>query len=285
MRHWQLAIGTVGIDVSCDVPACTPILDAMLRLYNRRSEGKAQITFRIEQDATGDGMTLSVNDQPLWHGHDATETAAGFEVHFYLYALNALQPDCLSLHAATVGIDGQAVSLAGISGAGKSSLCTAAVLDGAAYLSDEFSLLSGDGHIVPFPRPLQWGKQRHPAFRHAELQQAGLAKFLFRFPDYRGKTLANLLWLPPTPCREPLPLATIVFPTYSRDAVMQPTPLRRSQALIEIATHMHHQLPPAEMIRELNRRIPSITRFFALPFNNARDAWSRIRQELGTASS
>lgn len=280
MRLWQLAIAGVGIDVRSDVADCFPILDAMLHLYAARGTGGTDLDFRIIE--TTDGMTLSLDDEVLWQGRDAAETAAGFEVHFYTRVLAALQPACLSMHAATVALNGKAVTLAGVSGAGKSSLCTAALLDGSEYLSDEFSLLTEGGRIAPFPRPLQWGKQRHPAFRHADMRTAGFEKFLFRFPDYRGRSIANLLWFPPRVAAAPLPLRVIVFPTYQSDANNRPEPVRRSQALMEIATHMHHRLQPAELIRELNGRIPTDCRFFSLPFSDARQAWQIARQEIGT---
>jgi len=279
MRHWRLAIGSASVEIDCDVSACVPILDAMLRPYQRTRQ-PAEIIFRIQGE--NDGMTLTADGEPLWHGHDAAETAAGFEVHFYSRLLAALQPACLSMHAAAVRVGDMAVCLAGVSGAGKSSLCTAALLDGTGYLSDEFSLLDGQGRIVPFPRPLQWGKQRHPAFTHATMQAAGFGKFRFVFPDYRGRMLGTLLWFPPRIESQPLPLAAIVFPTYRRDAKTAVAPMLRSQALMEIATHMHHRLPPAELIRELNRRIPTTTRFLQLPFNDARQAWRAVNTALAT---
>ncbi|HXH71812.1 MAG TPA: hypothetical protein VNI58_03245 [Mariprofundaceae bacterium] len=278
MRLWRLAIGQVGIDVHCDVPDCIPILAAMLRLYVERGDGEPRLVFRIDRD--GDGMILSINGNELWHGFDAAETTAGFEVYFYLHTLDALQPACLSLHAATVGVGQHAVCLAGISGAGKSSLCTAALLDGAVYLSDEFSLLDRRGYIAPFPRPLQWGKQRHPAFTHAAMQAAGFAKFRFYFNDYRGKRLGTMLWFPPHTGGPSLPLTAVVLPTYRPDAGNTPVPLRRSQALIEIAAHMHQRLEPAQLIRELNRRMPPDTRFLSLPFSDARQAWQAVKSEL-----
>lgn len=278
MRRWQLAIGGVAVDVRSDITDCIAILDAMLRLYATRGSGDAALDFRISRAA--DGMTLSVDDEILWRGLDAAEMAAGFEVHFYTRLLAALQPACLSIHAATVGLKDQAICLAGVSGAGKSSLCTAALLDGSSYLSDEFSLLLENGCVAPFPRPLQWGKQRHPAFRHAELRSAGFDKFLFRFPDYRGRSIGNLFWFPPRVAASALMLSTVVFPLYRPDADNRPKAMRRSQALMEIGTHMHHRLPPAELIRELNRRIPASCRFLSLPFNDARQAWNAVRQGI-----
>jgi len=279
MRQWRLTIGTTSVEVGCDVPACIPMLDAILQPY-QRTQQSPDIVFHIQQK--DEGMTLTADGELLWYGHDAAETAAGFEVHLYSRLLALLQPACLSIHAAAVRIGEAAVCLAGISGAGKSSLCTAALLDGNRYLSDEFSLLDNQGRIVPFPRPLQWGKQRHPAFTHAAMKAAGFGKFRFIFPDYRGRMIGNLLWFPPQVERQPLPLAAIIFPTYRPDAVTVPTPVLRSQALMEIATHMHHRLPPAELIRELNRRIPPDTRFLKLPFHDARQGWDAVKAAIGS---
>ncbi|HXH64467.1 MAG TPA: hypothetical protein VNH42_03030, partial [Mariprofundaceae bacterium] len=208
MWRRNFRVGNVGVSVDSSHDACTAMLEPLCRLY-ADGAGPPTLHFRIEP--VGGRIRLGLNGQTLWQGTDAGEIAAGFEVHLYQQLLAALIPDLLSLHAGCVELHGRACLFAAASDAGKSSLTTAAVLDGADYLSDEFALLDINGDIFPFPRPLQWGKTRHPAFRHADMLASGIfSKAGFRFPDRYGKTIATLLWLPASVRHAPLPLGLVV---------------------------------------------------------------------------
>jgi hypothetical protein len=277
MWHRNFRVGNVGVTVGSTLTSCAAILEPLCRLYTDSTDAPTLLHFRIEPR---DGQIhLSINEKTLWQGTDAGEIAAGFEVHLYQRLLAALLPDFLSLHAGCVELGGQACLFAAASGAGKSSLTTAAVLDGANYLSDEFALLGSDGRISPFPRPLQWGKLRHPAFRHAQMLHSGkCSKALFRFPDRYGRTVTTLLWLPAMIRHAPLPLGIVVLPQYMRRApAAEMAPIRRGEALMELPRHLHHRLPPEIMLQALNRRIPATTRFYRLQFSDARIAWRTIR--------
>lgn len=63
--------------------------------------------------------------------------------------------DRIFVHAGVVAIDGRAILLPGRSNCGKSTLTAALLGAGAAYGSDEFAVLSPDGRVHPYPRPLQ----------------------------------------------------------------------------------------------------------------------------------
>jgi hypothetical protein len=58
------------------------------------------------------------------------------------------------VHAGCVAVDGRAILLPGHTLAGKTSLTRALVDAGADYYSDEFAVLSSDGTVSPYPRPL-----------------------------------------------------------------------------------------------------------------------------------
>jgi hypothetical protein len=255
------------------------MLEPLCRLYGDCTEAPVLHFWIRPHDGK---IRLGLHDEILWQGVDAGEIVAGFEVHLYRQLLAAMAPGALSLHAGSVAVGSKACLLPADSGSGKSSLVTAAVLDGAAYLSDEFALLSADGYVLPFPRPLQWGKLRHPAFRHAEMLAGGkLAKAMFRFPDHRGKTIANLLWLPTHVRHTPANAAIVALPHYRRDAPDAAiVPIRRGEALMELPRHLHHQMDPATMLRELNARLPAATRFCRLPFSDARAAWRALKALL-----
>jgi hypothetical protein len=66
------------------------------------------------------------------------------------------------VHAGVVGIRGRALVIPGRSWSGKSTLVMALVNAGADYYSDEFAVLSPDGSLTPFARPLNL---RYPAAR------------------------------------------------------------------------------------------------------------------------
>jgi len=280
LKHWYPRIAHAVMHVQTNIPACIPMLDAMLKLYPM-ADAQASIAAHLYLKHDGDKNIFFANDCIIWEGYDAEETAAGFEVHFYKYMLANIEPEVISIHAACVSINTSSVMLAGISGAGKSSSCTAALLAGASYLSDEFALLDKEGHMHPFPRPLQWGKQRHPAFLHRQLLQAGFEKFGFRFNDFKQKRQYNLFWFPPHITKHAIPLKAIIFPQYSASAEdVEITPVLRSQALMELNNHLHHRYPPAKCIQELNQRVPQGIPFLYVEFSDVQQAWKAISQYL-----
>jgi hypothetical protein len=65
-----------------------------------------------------------------------------------------LAHDRIFVHAGVVAVDGRAVVIPGRSFSGKSSLVAALVSRGAAYYSDEFAVLDGEGRVHPYAKPL-----------------------------------------------------------------------------------------------------------------------------------
>jgi len=278
---WQhtFRVAHVSVGIVSEHPECSRIIHPLVCLY-AETTAPADILFSIR---CHDGiLKLGVDDSPLWSGRNAGEIVAALEVHLYTHILARLSPACTSIHAAAVNIDGHACVFAGQSNAGKSSLCTAAVLDGAAYLSDEFALLREDGRIEPFPRPLQWGKSRHPAFSHQDMLAGQcFSKAYFRFPDHQGKIVRSLLWLPARIERRTLPLGWLFLPRYRKTSPpVDIAPIRRGEALMMLPEHLHHRGTPDAMLKTLNRRLPKTTKFFRLDFSDARVAWTAVRQLL-----
>jgi len=84
---------------------------------------------------------------------DATVAINGFDAQLrLLIALHAR--DHVFVHAGCVAIDGVALLLPGRSFSGKSSMVAALVRAGAEYLSDEYAVLTPEGLVVPYPRPI-----------------------------------------------------------------------------------------------------------------------------------
>ncbi|MES0371040.1 MAG: hypothetical protein ABUK11_02070 [Mariprofundaceae bacterium] len=222
-----------------------------------------------------------MNNEELWRSDNPGEITAAFEVHFYSRIVQKLVPKLASIHAASIGIDNQACIFAGISDAGKSSMCTKAVLEGSHYLSDEFSLLNETGEIEPFPRPLQWGKEQHPAFTHEMMAQSGIKQASFQFPDTEGNTISSLLWLPEKIQHAPLPLRWVIFPRFDASvSTSELTTIRRGEALMELPQHLHQQQRADIMLQMLNQRIPKNVTFHRIRFSNAHEAWELLKDTL-----
>ncbi len=277
----NLNIAHLHIRIHCTDPACSEGIEALTTLYAHGKEsGDADLCFTIQPSA--DGAMLDCNGEHIWQGEEAGEVVAAFEWAFYNRILDLLYPAFVSLHAATVSWQGHGITIAGTSGAGKSSLCTAALLSGADYFSDEYSLLDIAGYITPFPRPLQWSATEHPAFSRQFMDGSGLfGEGSYAFTGHDGQPVTSLLWHPRHLATEPVSMSLLILPRFdaSADAVQSEYVLR-SQALMELAEEMHHKLPVQDRLRELHQRIPQATRFVRLAFPDVHQAWKRVEQLL-----
>jgi len=277
-RHtFEVAGFIIGIESEC--ADTTPILQDLTNLYPA-ANGAPGLLFRIARE--NERIALTANDELLWQGIDAGEIAAGFEVHLYRRIVAAITPEQCSIHAASLAINDSATIFAGDSGAGKSTICTKGVLSGCTYLSDEFALINPDGKILPFPRPLQWGKTRHPAFTHRQMLESGLvSKSGFSFPAHTGGTVHNLFWLPRRVGRKPYPLRHIVLHAFDKRVKKNEIlPIRRSEALMELPRHLHLQQRPDLMLKTLNRRIPTHVTFFRFRYADIHEAWPQLMKRL-----
>ncbi len=269
----RIAIGGLTIAIECRASACRAGVAALLLSFpDAPAARKASLRFTLEEQ-DGD-FRLTLDGESLWEGRDAGETVAAFEFQFYNRTVQALFPPLLSLHAATVEAGGRALAFAGESGAGKSSLCTAALLDGARYLSDEFTLLGEEGEIHPFPRPLQWDGGDHPVFTTGDMAAAGFEHSGYRFPGHNGVTRDSLLWHPPRVAREPMRAGFVFLPRYDPDAPpARLAPLPRARGLMELAAHVHQHLGAGERIRLLHQYLPEGASIHRLTFSDCRAAW------------
>jgi len=277
----QVSIAHIHVGIECETSGCVQGIADLTALFPLSRQSAPDMLFSIKPSA---GMLqLTWDDTLLWQGKDAGEMVAAFEYEFYNRVVGALYPPLLSLHACTVSLNDTCITCAGISGAGKSSLCTEALLQGASYFSDEFTLLDEAGYITPFPRPLQWGLETHPAFPHADMHDSGIfEEACYAFPDQQGKLVTSLLWHPKHLASEPEPMRIVLLPQYDGTAPAATlTPLRRSQGVMELAAHVHHNIPPAERIRRLHERIPKQATFYRLPFSDVHAAWKQVETLIG----
>ncbi len=279
MTKWlvQFRVASVVVRISSDSAHFKTETDYLTRLYQADTRSEPDLHFHLRHQPPF--YALLLEDNLIWQSVEPRDIAPALEVQLYQQILNRIGHDYLSLHASTVDLNGKACLFAGVSGAGKSSLCTAALLAGASYLTDEFSLLGRDGKIHPFPRPLQWDDIDHPAFSQQQLLRSGLfEKGQYHFPDINGNTLTSHLWLPKHVQREALTVGYLILPSYQAAAPAAAlAPIRRSEALMRLQEHLHLRLPPAEIIKQLNRRLPSDTRCYTLEFSDVYAAWDTLR--------
>ncbi|MDQ6972251.1 MAG: hypothetical protein Q9M30_06345, partial [Mariprofundaceae bacterium] len=229
-----LDIARLRIDVHCAAPACKDGIRALLALYARAPDNCASAAIQFHIQATEAATELNCNGKHIWRGTDAGEIVAAFEWAFYNRAIAALYPQFLSLHAATIARHGQGITIAGVSGAGKSSLCTVGLLSGADYYSDEYSLLDEQGKITPFLRPLQWGGCSHPAFPLQSMRSSGLfGEGSYSFFGRSGESITSLLWHPKHVAHKAVDIRLMILPCYTSDMDgIRCEAVPRSQALL-----------------------------------------------------
>ncbi|MDT8376651.1 MAG: hypothetical protein RQ867_07940 [Mariprofundaceae bacterium] len=280
--QWQTSfhIAHLCIEIRSNTDLCRSEMQSIISLYEPTTADAPDILFSFEKH--GDTFTLSTDGTILWQSRDSRDFPPALEIHLYRLAVELMAPRLLSLHASAVSVHDRACIFAGISGAGKSSICTAALLNGGGYLTDEFTLLDGEGMVHPFPRPLQWDTAEHPAFTQHDLLNKGLfSNRHYSFPDPDGNIITSNLWLPARVQHQPLQAAWIILPQYDADApAAELLVLRRSEALMQLPGHLHRQMPPAASLKELNRRIPNTTGFFTLRFSDVHAAWESVSQAI-----
>ncbi len=284
-----LIAGTV-VKVESDSKACKEDMHKFLCLYQRVTSNDIDLTFSVMQqgDSYNFVFTNKAGEQDqLWFSSDEREISAALEIHFYSQLIQYLDPVIISMHAAALNVGDSACLFAGVSGAGKSSICTAGLLAGAKYLSDEFALLDVNGAMHPFPRPMQWEFPTHPAFDREMIQQSGLiCADYFDFPDVSGDIVRCHLWHPTHVQREPLKLTCVVLHQYNgKLEKAELTAIPRHEALIELPQHLHVQRGMAKDLPMLNQRIDKGCHFYRLKFPNVFEAWALIEKEMFKLSS
>lgn len=289
MKQWcvQCRIAGVVIQVDADTAACQQDMWKFLKLYEQVEGQTPALCFSVSQQQDIYHFTCTISGQqamPLWSSSDDREVSAALEIHFYSQLVQYLyrEKNLLSIHAAVLGVAGQAVMFAGESGAGKSSVCTAGLLSKASYLSDEFTLLADDGHVYPFPRPMQWEYKEHPAFDREEIENTGLiTPDYFDFPNTEGETVRCHLWHPSRVQRQPLKLKIMVLHQYNAE-LDKPvlTPIPRHEALVELPQHLHIQAGMAKDFPLLNQRIDKDCVFYRLHFPNVFAAWKLLETKV-----
>jgi len=281
----QFRIANIVVQVGSDSPACEQDMAKFLCLYESVSGQEPQLIFQVCKQNQGYQFVAideARQQELLWQSDDTREISAALEIHFYRKTIEYLDKDMASIHAALLHVDGKTCMFAGVSGAGKSSICTAGLLAGAGYFSDEFALLAKDGRVFPFPRPMQWEFAEHPAFNRQAIIDTGLISAdYFDFPDAQGVETRCHLWHPKNIQRKPLPLTHVVLHQYRADmAKPELVAIPRHEALMALPEHLHIQRGMAVDLPMLNQRLNKDCKFYRLTFPNVFEAWALIEEEI-----
>ena len=148
------------------------------------------------------------------------------------------------IHTGAVVGSAGTLLLPAASGSGKSTLTAALVQAGYGYLSDEaiaFDL--GSGELLAYPKPISLKSGSWPLFAPLLAGEVGDG------PDIPRHVAASTL-RSGAPAR-PSPVVAIVFPEFHAEGRSELAPVRRAEALIELAT---------DTIRFNERARPSIDR-------------------------
>ncbi|MDQ6989488.1 MAG: hypothetical protein Q9M19_06355 [Mariprofundaceae bacterium] len=274
----QFSIGHVIIRIHSAESHFEHAIHLLTQLYQSNQQPQPNLSFRI--DKKEQYYTLYLGDEVIWKSEDSRDIAPAFEFALYQRTLQQLETSLISIHASSITYAQHTIMFAGRSGAGKSSLCTAALWDGASYITDEFSLLSQTGHIHPFPRPLQWDDINHPAFEVNTLLNSGLfQKGEFSFPNPDGDILTSHLWLPSHVQHQKSPMNTVILPQYhANHPAAALKPIRRSEALMLLTEHLHTRASFSQMFKELHQRLPQQLHFYQLHFSDVVNAWATVKQ-------
>ena len=135
-----------------------------------------------------------------------------------------------AVHAAAAAREGRAVILPAPGGHGKTTTVAALVRGGWEFLTDEVTLISRENGLVhPFPRPLSISPGSISLLPGLK-DQIPPEPASYRHYDHHVSPDD----LRPGCVSGPVPVALVVFPSYSRGAVTTLTRISRAEALIEL---------------------------------------------------
>jgi len=133
-----------------------------------------------------------------------------------------------ALHAAALVCSNRTILLPGTSGSGKSSLAAWLALQGCSYLSDELILLSDEGKITPFTRPLSLRPQTVAALDDL-LSDPGDQALRGENGALIAHRRLNPIWKGDCP-----PPAVMVFPTFLAGSPAILTPITPARACMQL---------------------------------------------------
>lgn len=215
-------LDVLGVSVRVEVaePAASRV--AELLADHARTERPPQRVLRLSHEGV-DRWALHDGDLPV---RDAMSPAGG--VAMLLWSLNRVAMTTahhVVLHAGCVAHKNAGIVLSGPMEAGKSTLVTALVRDGWAYLSDEIAAVSlEDGRLYPYPCPIALDPGSFPLFPMLEPDTSPL------FGDTARWHLSSDT-VRPGSRSAPVTAAALVFPRFEPGAPCTLRPVSATTAL------------------------------------------------------
>ena len=219
-------------EVRTNESALLGVMDRLLAPFACPEPGGASATYELRKvDAGADGRPYEI----LRNGGSAGRASSlalllDRLVRETTEAAVSSSTTYAAIHAAAASCRGRAVVMPAPGGHGKTTTVAALVRGGWDFLTDEAALISmDDGLVHPFPRPLSISpssiellpglKERLPATYE-----------VFRQFDHRLAPVD----LRPGCITGPVPLALVVFPSYSHKSTTTLVPMSRAEALVEL---------------------------------------------------
>jgi hypothetical protein len=253
-----------GIRIHCRDARTRALLAASYGMFEE-TPGVVDLDYIIGRDAVTAGFDLFRSGLGTVRAADDGALLARFDKDISV-ELQRLRADLYFLHAAVLAAGDSAIILVAPSGGGKSTLCWALVRRGLHYMSDEFAPIELDSlRVEPYPRALSL-KTTPPGCD--------------RLPDGAVST-ARCLLVPPTLLdgtgRKPMPIGTVVFIRYRRDAY-RPTvvAVRPAEAAARIYANALNPLAHAADGLDGAVRIAEMTKTFEVCATADLDLTSRL---------
>lgn len=153
------------------------------------------------------------------------------------YCIAAKCHQYLTIHAAVVAKNGQAVVIPAPPGSGKSTLCALLCCHGWQLLSDEFALIDlSNQQVQALPRPISLKNASIEVLQRAVSAQGIAAQFSQRFSG-TSKGEIKLLSLPAqyhADSQQTYPIKHIIYPHYHSQQTFSWQPLSAAQSLMQL---------------------------------------------------
>jgi hypothetical protein len=216
-----------------DVQAEDPALCSYVERLYRPFPDPPRAAHRYTLHDGAESATLWLDDDRVGNADSPAELIVPFVHHLNRRALDGSEH--LILHAGGIEHDGVGVVFPGAMEAGKTTLTAGLLRTGLGYLTDEgVAVDRATLRIHPYPKPLSIDRGAWPLFPElepsADLPTDAYKAGQWQVPatDIRPNVLGNS-------CS----IGVIVFPTYEDGSEMLIEPLRRGEALVELAKNTY----------------------------------------------
>jgi hypothetical protein len=216
-------------DVQAEDPALCSYVERLYRPFPDPSRAAHRYTLHDGAETA----TLWLDDDRVGDADSPAALIVPFVHHLNRRALDSSKH--LILHAGGIEHDGVGVVFPGAMEAGKTTLAVGLVRAGYGYLTDEgVAIDRQDLHIHPYPKPLSIDRGAWPLFPELE-PSADLPTDAYK----AGQWQVPATEIRPDALGRPCPIAVIVFTAYVDGSETSIEPLRRGEALVELAKNTY----------------------------------------------